>query len=150
MWRVEYELGEPSIGDRAFDYEAVERMFSVTSYQDTDQFKQKVSKDYEEYCFAKPRLDRDYVISADWAKAQDWTVISVIDVTVMPVKPVYWIRMRRRPYPVMIKAYNQLMKKYNAEGIHDATGLGGVVADYLDTRARRIPDDRTAAGQHAE
>jgi hypothetical protein len=27
------------------------------------------------------------------------------------------------------------MKKYNAEGIHDATGLGGVVADYLDNRA---------------
>jgi len=36
----------------------------------------------------------------------------------------------------MIKAFNDLMKKYHAEAIHDATGLGGVVADYLDMRAR--------------
>src|SRR3954467_2230692 len=28
MWRVEYDLGEPSIGTRAIDSEAVERMFS--------------------------------------------------------------------------------------------------------------------------
>ena len=38
--------------------------------------------------------------------------------------------MRRRPYPVMIGEFNKLMKEYNAEGIHDATGLGAVVADY--------------------
>ena len=44
--------------------------------------------------------------------------------------------MRRRPYPVMIGQFNKLMKEYNAEGIHDATGLGAVVADYMDRRAR--------------
>jgi hypothetical protein len=27
------------------------------------------------------------------------------------------------------------MKKYHAEAIHDATGLGNVVADYIDSRA---------------
>jgi hypothetical protein len=31
MWRVEYELGEPSIGNRAFDSDAVERMFSLST-----------------------------------------------------------------------------------------------------------------------
>jgi len=132
MWRVEYELGEPSIGNRAFDSEAVERTFALA----TDTEKQKVAKDFEQYCFEDPRMDREYVIAADWAKAQDFTVISVLDVTNFPVKPVYWLRMRRRPYPVMIKAYNDLMAKYSAQGIHDATGLGGVVSDYLDVRAR--------------
>ena len=136
MWRVEYELGEPSIGDRAFDYQAVERMFSVTDYKQSEYYREKVSKDYEEYCFDKHRMDREYVIAADWAKAQDFTVISVMDVTHFPIKPVYWVRMRRRPYPVMIEKFNKLMKRYHAEGIHDATGLGGVVADYLDFRAR--------------
>lgn len=138
MWRVEYELGEPSIGNRAFDSEAVERAFSIKRdvYAEHPDYKEKVAKDYEEYCFEKPRQDREYVIAADWAKAQDFTVISVVDVTHFPVKPVYWMRMRRRPYPVMVKAYNQLMQKYHAEGIHDATGLGGVVSDYLDDRAR--------------
>lgn len=131
-WRVEYDLGEPSIGNRAFDSEAVERMFSLG----TETISQKVAKDYEEYLFDDFRFDRDYVISADWAKAEDFTVISVLDVTYLPVKVVYWVKMRRRPYPVMVDKYNKLMKKFNAEGIHDATGLGGVVADYLDQRAR--------------
>ena len=90
-------------------------------------------------------MDREYVIAADWAKAQDWTVISVLDVTHLPIKPVYLVRMRRRPYPVMIGAYNDLMKKYHAEGIHDATGLGGVVADYIDHRRVWLPDDRSPA-----
>jgi hypothetical protein len=63
-------------------------------------------------------------------------VITVSDVSHFPCRVVYWIRMRRRPYPVMIGVFNKLMKAYNAEGIHDATGLGAVVSDYLDHRAR--------------
>ena len=133
MWRVEYELGEPSIGNRAFDSEAVEATFSIKV---EDRHIKRVAKDYEEYCFDLPHQDREYVIAADWAKAQDYTVISVMDVSQFPIRPVYWVRMRRRPYPVMIAFYNKLMKAYNAEGIHDATGLGGVVSDYLDNRAR--------------
>jgi hypothetical protein len=132
MWRVEYDLGEPSIGNRAFDSEAVEKTFSLP----ITTIKQKVSKDFEQYEFEEYHIDREYVIAADWAKAQDYTVISVMDVTYLPIRTVYWIKMRRRPYPVMIKAFNDLMKKYHAEAIHDATGLGGVVSDYLDIRAR--------------
>ena len=132
MWRVEYELGEPSIGNRAFDSEAVERTFSLS----TETVKEKIAKDFEQYQFEEYNSANEYVIAADWAKAQDFTVISVLDVTMMPIRPVYWMRMRRRPYPVMIKAFNDLMRKYHAQAIHDATGLGGVVSDYLDVRAR--------------
>ena len=132
MWRVEYDLGEPSIGNRAIDADAVERMFSLPETA----LKQKVSKDYEEYKFEEPRSDQEYVIGADWAQSQDFTVITVANVTQFPVTVAYWIRMRRRPYPVMIGMFNKLMQSYNAEGIHDATGLGAVVADYVDRRAR--------------
>ena len=131
-WRVEYELGEPSIGNRAIDSAAVEDMFSL----DTTAIRQKVGKDYEEYCFEVPRMDAEYVIGADWAQSQDFTVITVADVTRLPVRVVYWLRMRRHPYPVMIGHFNRLMQSYNASGIHDATGLGAVVADYVDRRAR--------------
>ena len=91
--------------------------------------------------------DAEYVIGADWAQSVDWTVITVADVTRFPVKVVHWVRMRRHPYPVMIGVFNKLMQAYNAEGIHDATGLGAVVADYIDRRARgfimagRVRDD---------
>src|SRR5262245_25538438 len=132
MWRVEYDLGEPSIGNRAIDSAAVERMFCL----ETETVKEKTGKDYEEYQFEKPLEDREDVIGAGWAQAQDFTVITVADVTRFPVEVVYWLRMRRHPYPVMIGHFNRLMKAYNAQGIHDATGLGAVVADYIDRRAR--------------
>lgn len=131
MWRVEYELGEPSIGNRAFDSEKVEEMFSL----EVKPIKEKIQKDYLELQYDEYRMDREYVIAADWAKAVDFTVISVFDVTQLPIKPVYLIKERRRPYPVMIGHYNELMRKYHAEGIHDGTGLGGVVSDYINTRA---------------
>lgn len=134
MWRVEYELGEPSIGNRAFDSDAVERMFKdkpaevgVTALAKT--------RDYEKWEIEEYNPSVDYVIAADWAKEQDFTVISVFRCDVLPIKLVYYARMRRRPYPVMIGEYNKLMKHYHAEGIHDATGLGGVVSDYIDSRA---------------
>lgn len=132
MWRVEYDLGEPSIGNRAIDSDAVERMFSLPETP----LRQTVAKEKQVHRFEEPRSDREYVIGADWAQSQDWTVITVADVTILPAKVVHWTRMRRHPYPVMIGAFNALMKEYNAEGIHDATGLGAVVADYIDRRAR--------------
>jgi hypothetical protein len=132
MWRVEYDLGEPSIGNRAFDSEAVEKTFSLP----TTTVKEKLAKDYQEYQFEEYKFDGEYVIAADWAKSQDFTVFTIYECSVMPARVVYWVKMRRRPYPVMIEHYNRLMKKYYAEAIHDATGLGNVVSDYLDTRAR--------------
>lgn len=132
MWRVEYDLGEPSIGNRAIDTDSVERMFSLPETT----LRQVVSKERQDYRFEDPKSDREYVIGADWAQSQDWTVITVTDVTFLPAKVVHWTRMRRHPYPVMIGVFNKLMKDYNAEGIHDATGLGAVVADYVDRRAR--------------
>jgi len=132
MGRVEYGLGEPSIGSRAIDSAAVEKMFSLPEQS----LRESVSKERQVYRFEMPRMDAEYVIGADWAKEQDWTVITVADVTRFPCKVVHWSRMRRLPYPVMIGEFNKLMKEYNAEGIHDATGLGAVVADYIDRRAR--------------
>jgi hypothetical protein len=134
MWRVEYELGEPSIGNRAFDSEKVEETFSLPAPTAEDTI--KVGKDFEQYKFEEYRETDDYVISADWAQAQDFTVITVYKVTHLPIQRVYYMRMRRRPYPVMIEYFNRIMRAYNADAIHDATGLGNVVNDYLDTRAR--------------
>lgn len=132
MWRVEYELGEPSIGNRAFDADSVERTFSLPM----EPIKRKENKEYEEYTFAEYNVQGSYVAAADWAKEQDFTVISVIRVDKHPYELVYWLRLKRRPYPVMIGMFNDAIERYRAEAIHDATGLGNVVNDYLDTRAR--------------
>lgn len=133
-WRVEYELGEPSIGNRAIDSEAVEAMFSLPCPEP-----KALTKEYEEYVYEEPRSDSDYVIAADWAQAVDYTVITVWNVSHPDhIECVYYIRMNRRPYPFMVGKFNDLMKKYYAAGIHDATGLGRVVADLIDGRVRNF------------
>lgn len=138
MWRVEYELGEPSIGNRAFDSDAIERMFNDPLYPFAPIF-EKTSKDFEEYVFEDPKADGQYIVAADWAQAKDFTVISVwrIDrADIGPINCVYYARLNRRPYPFMIKMFNDATRKYQAEAIHDATGLGNVITDLVDIRAR--------------
>ena len=54
MWRVEYDLGEPSIGTRAIDSDAVERMFSLK----VEPIPRRFSKERQEYLFEKPGWTR--------------------------------------------------------------------------------------------
>jgi hypothetical protein len=132
MWRTEYELGEPSIGNRAFNPEAVEAMFSLPFEPLTE----KVSKDFEEYTFKPYERDGYYVAAADWGKEQDYTVITVWRSDRDPLELVYYMRVNRRPYPQMIGWFNDAINRFSADAIHDGTGLGNVVSDYVDVRAR--------------
>ncbi len=132
MWRTEYELGEPAIGNRAFDPDAVEIVFD----HPMEPLFEKIQKDYEEYVFAAPETNGIYVAAADWGKEQDYTVISVMRADVQPAQLVYWLRVNRRPYPMMIGYFNKAINTYHASAIHDGTGLGNVVNDYVDLRAR--------------
>lgn len=131
MWEIEYELNEPSIGTRAFDTDAVERMFSLPF----SPIAKQEAKDYEEYLFQKPVRGARYVAGADWGKAKDYTVIVVMRIDCHPRELVYYLKVNRRPYPQMIGWFNAAVHKYHAEAIHDATGLGGVVDDLTDIRA---------------
>lgn len=136
MWRVEYELGEPSIGNRAFDSDAVERTFSRPFVKD-ELLECQESKDFELFTWARPQREGVYVVAADWAKEQDYTVIAVVRIDREPIELVHWVRVNRRPYPYMIGLYNRAIQTYNpAAAIHDGTGVGNAVNDYLDVRAR--------------
>ena len=132
MWRVEYELGEPSIGNRAFDTEAVDAAFSRTNLP----LATKEAKDFEEYTYAEPVREGVYVATADWAKERDYTVISVGRIDVYPHELVYYLKVNRRPYPIMVGYFNAAMERYHASAEHDGTGLGNVINDYLNINAR--------------
>jgi len=134
MWNTEYLLNEPSIGNRAFDTAAVEEAFSLP----LEPLEQQHKENLEEYTFEQPQKSGIYVVAADWAKEKDKTVICVVRLDTMPHSLVYYMRVNRRPYPMMIKWFNDAIEKYHAEAIHDATGLGNVVNDYIDTRARKF------------
>jgi hypothetical protein len=147
-WRVEYDLGEPSIGNRAFSSEEVEAMFidpvkdaarfaELWAITDPNDFTLRNSKEYQEYHFEDYRMDREYVIGADWAKERDRTVITVYDATFTPARVVHWVRFHHLSWPVMVKKFNDLAQAYRCgySAIHDATGVGNMVNDYVDERA---------------
>jgi hypothetical protein len=134
MWRVEYELGEPSIGNRAFDSQAVEDTFSLP-FEPEALVKHQVAKDFEYFTFEKPISGATYVVSADWAKEQDYTVIAVTKwVPDEPATLVHWVRVNRRAYPHMVGYFNDAIEAYNPiSAIHDGTGVGNMVRDYVDS-----------------
>lgn len=128
MWRVEYELGEPSIGNRAFTTEFVDKTFS----DEREPLSKTVYKDFEEFTFDEPVRDAQYVAAADWAKERDYTVITVTRVDTPQRELVYYLRVNRQPYPVMIRYFGRAIQKYDAVAMHDATGLGNVINDLIE------------------
>jgi len=130
-WEREYELNEVAADHLAIDSDAVEKMFSLGDPSEDDIVSLK-GKNYEEFFFESHQAVHDYVISADWARVKDFTVITVWKVTELPATLVYYVRMKHTDWPVQIQKFNKLKRMYRAEGIHDATGLGDVIASMLD------------------
>lgn len=134
MWDAEYDLQEPSFEGRAIDESAVERMFDVKlGYSEAAEGK------YIE--LHSPRDDRDYITGVDWAKSQDYTVIWTFDTTMEPWTTVAFERLRRRPWPIMVRRLNTRWARYGGKVGHDATGIGGVIDDYIEFPPGARPTD---------
>lgn len=134
MFRVEYELGEPSGEARAFDLERVNETFR-DNFDPVAEFHRGND---DEWVFEAPEPGGVYAAGADWAKEKDWTALVVNRLDVTPWKTVYVRRFKKRPWPVMIEAYNEVVKRYAAVSAHDATGLGNVVHDLVDERTIKV------------
>lgn len=77
---------------------------------------------------------RQYVIGADLAKYQDYTVIVVLDVTEKPFKLVHFERFNRRPYAEVIMRIKELYRRFNAANVLiDSTGVGDPVLEELQS-----------------
>jgi len=134
----EYELNKPAADNLAIDPNAVESTFSMPAPGLYDQVI-KPTKEKEEYFFESYNYSDDYVIAADWARVKDFTVISVWKTTGFPHVPmslVYYYRARHESWPDQVDKFNKLQEQYNAEGIHDATGVGDVVAGFVASPSR--------------
>lgn len=124
MWETEIELQEPAPESRAFDPEAVRRMFR----RDLGVFDGAAG----EVVVAEPRAaGGTYTTGADWAKDRDWTVVVTIRTDTTPMRVVAFRRMGREPWPNMIRALGEQLDAYGGTAGHDATGVGNVVADLL-------------------
>ena len=133
MFRVEYELGEPSGDARAFDLVKVNEFFVKM-----DTIDERHAGGDDEWIYAEPEPAGVYAAGADWAKMNDKTVIVVARIDVEPREIVYLRRVNRRPWPDMIGMFNDVVNKYRALSAHDATGLGNVVHDLVDERTLKV------------
>lgn len=133
MFRVEYELGEPAGGSRAFDLERLNKAFVPMKT-----VRERHAQDDDEWVYEEYNARGEYAAGADWAKEQDKTVITVTRLDVKPHRTVYHRRINRRPWPVMIGYFNDAVNLYQARSAHDATGVGNVVNDYIDERSNKV------------
>lgn len=132
MWATEYDLQEPSVEGRAINTEAVERCFDP-AYGEFDGHK-KIAAD--------PIPGVNYITGIDWAKEKDMTVIATFDTTELPWVCVAWQKIQRLPWPVMIKMAMDQWLKYGGRMVHDATGIGNVVHDYIKEELPRPMHDK--------
>jgi len=122
MWRVEYELETPVEGGSVFNEAMLRHLFVGRRLED------HINEYYE---LEKPKKDADYVTAADWARKRDLTVIVTIRHDCTPARLVAIERRYREPWPRLIGRFNTRLERYPGKGIHDATGLGDVVAHYI-------------------
>lgn len=133
MFRVEYDMGEPSGGSRAFDVEKVAQYFV-----DVEPVSQTHKANDDMWTFEEPNPLGSYVAGADWAKEHDKTVIAVFRTDVEPHPMVHLRVINRQSWPDMVKIFNDTMEHYHARAAHDATGVGNVVNDLVDERVYRV------------
>lgn len=133
LFRVEYELGEPAGGSRAFDLAKLNKYFV-----DMPVIEERHAGTDDLWVFEEPALDGFYAVGADWAKEQDKTVIVVARIDRKPHRIVYLRRVNRLPWPEMAGMFNDVLNSYQAVAAHDGTGIGNVVNDLIDERARKV------------
>lgn len=136
MWRTEYELQEPTGENRAIDTNAVIRMFVPGNLEDA------------------PDQAADYAHGADWARKNDSTVVLTVrkppdegegedagdeaGAAPGPRKPLRVAALKvtnREPWPIMVGYLEERVKAFGGPAIHDGTGVGDVVAGYLNVEA---------------
>jgi hypothetical protein len=133
MFRVEYDMGEPAGGNRAFDIAKVEAYFDERT-----PVRESHKANDDEWVFEEPNPLATYVAGADWAKEQDKTVIAIFRTDVDPHPLVYLRVINRRSWPDMVAIFNTKAEAYQARSAHDGTGVGNVVNDLVDHRVLKV------------
>lgn len=138
MWRTEYELQEPTGENRAIDQDAVARMFLKELVQEL-----------------KGDPEGDYAHGADWARKTNRTFIvtvrkpaepdevdepeaenaEVVQPAREPLKVAALTVAERQPWPTMVAHLERHVHTFPGPAVHDGTGVGDVVAGYLNVEA---------------
>lgn len=131
MFRVEYDLQEPSIEGRAIDTEKVELCFNMIyggEYEgDTGQIVLVNSPP------DNPSRFSPFVTAVDWAKERHFTVIATYETDCVPWRCVQWQKFQKVNWPETVHRAEKQWRSWGGKFIHDSTGIGDVIDDFLDT-----------------
>jgi hypothetical protein len=131
MWAAEYDLQEPSPESRAINTLSVAAMFK----KKLGIFEGKVNEYIE---IEPPQNGAEYSTGADWARKQDWTIIKTFRTDIRPIRLVAFERMGREPWPLMVGRFDERVARFKGTAAHDGTGIGDVVAGYMQSDAQGV------------
>lgn len=132
-WRIEMDLEAPGSGGTIFGPDVIAVLFGESVLEIPDDLNHY-------YEFEAPLPEGEYVTAADWGRKTDLAVVVTMRLDVEPVRLVGIKRMFREPWQSSIGHFNAMVARYGGVAIHDATGLGDVVAAYLDVPQDRLVD----------
>lgn len=167
MWDTEYENQEPNPTGRAIDPFKIPVLFdeSLGIFEgdeheyieieppymggDPEPFCHRCKHPYDiedtrtefcEQCTVPRRVTKRgiYATGTDWAKKKDWTVINTLRLDVFPAKCVAWERTGRLDWPAMVEKHERRVRRYRGGSMHDATGIGNVLEDYLTVASEGV------------
>jgi hypothetical protein len=136
MFEVEFDLQEPAFEARAMLAACVETAFTGEIGTGAGALGEYL--EWEPPPGPRPAADAPYVTGTDWAKEQDFTVIVTFRTDELPWRVVAFERLGRCPWPEMVQALDARLARYGGLSMHDATGVGNVVHDYLYTPSTGI------------
>lgn len=102
---------------------------------DTETWKEPYQKDGPvEYWIHPDAKNISIVAGCDWAKKQDYTVLTCWDYSQRPYRCVGFLRFHRRPYPNQVVSVVKFLNRFKDIQIllHDKTGVGEAIDDMLD------------------
>lgn len=80
--------------------------------------------------FEDPLDGFEYVAGVDWGRANDYTVVTIIDVDTGHM--VAYDRFRKASWNLQVKRVARILHKYNARALCDSTGLGDPLQEMLN------------------
>lgn len=125
MWRIEVELGEPSIEGRAINTEKVDRMFLLPEIESPP----GSGAEFPYTEFELPVDGATYSTGGDWARTNDYVELLTWRDDVFPLRLVAYQRFRKKAAPYMIAAAEHQAGRYPGTASHDSTSLGGKMMD---------------------
>ena len=123
---VECDLQEPNPEARVFQPETIAMLFQPR----LGEF--DIEEDwFGEVILEPPEPGALYGTGTDWAKSVDFTYTFTYRADYKPAELVAWGRWARMPWPLIVEKLDARMLLYGGKSVHDATGVGKVVGDYL-------------------